>query len=141
MDIAERILFYLPWCFGQVCNHENQDTKNVLNDDSTSGLDSREINMGELEITVGMENDRNVESAEAYTKELENVSEQECFDCCFIVLMFCLFIWLKLLKTTGFVQIISNDKNLKLYNQEELWWLWDRQLQKGESISSWHHCL
>lgn len=76
--------------------------------------------MGELEITVGIENDRNVESAEAYTKELENVSEQECFDCCFIVLMFCLFIGLKLLKTTGFVQIISNDKNLKLYNQEEL---------------------
>ncbi|KAH9797250.1 hypothetical protein KPL71_005804 [Citrus sinensis] len=58
---------------GKVCNHENQDTKNVLNDDSTSGLDSREINMGELEITVGMENDRNVESAEAYTKELENI--------------------------------------------------------------------
>lgn len=48
------------------------NTKNVL----TSVLDTpREVNMSELEIPLAMENDLNVEKAEAYTKDLEDVSK------------------------------------------------------------------
>lgn len=46
------------------------NTKNVL----TSVLDTpREVNMSELEIPLAMENDLNVEKAEAYTKDLEDI--------------------------------------------------------------------
>eukprot|EP00261_Vitis_vinifera_P036759 XP_019078002.1 PREDICTED: uncharacterized protein At4g18490 isoform X2 [Vitis vinifera] len=57
----------------QVCNQEklvDMNTKNVL----TSVLDTpREVNMSELEIPLAMENDLNVEKAEAYTKDLEDI--------------------------------------------------------------------
>ncbi|KAK9265621.1 hypothetical protein L1049_021505 [Liquidambar formosana] len=61
----------------QVCNHEtliDSDIKNSLCDRPTYPLDiPREVNMTELEIPLVMENDGNVEKAEAYTKELEDI--------------------------------------------------------------------
>ncbi|KAK3207010.1 hypothetical protein Dsin_021056 [Dipteronia sinensis] len=61
----------------ETCNNENQaqsKTKNVFHDQPTSRPEvSREIHMTELEIPLPMENDGNVEKAEAYTKELEDI--------------------------------------------------------------------
>ncbi|TXG47525.1 hypothetical protein EZV62_026819 [Acer yangbiense] len=61
----------------ETSNNENQaqsKTKNVFHDQPTSSAEvSREINMTELEIPLAMENDGNVEKAEAYTKELEDI--------------------------------------------------------------------
>lgn len=50
-------------------------TKSTLDDHPTSGLGSPCSNAMELEIHSIMENDGNVEKAEAYTKELEDVSK------------------------------------------------------------------
>ncbi|KAL5839414.1 hypothetical protein ACOSQ4_012022 [Xanthoceras sorbifolium] len=59
----------------ETCNKNNQadsKTKNDLHVQPTSRLEvSREVNMTELEIPFAMENDGNVEKAEAYMKELE----------------------------------------------------------------------
>ncbi|PON77885.1 hypothetical protein PanWU01x14_022390 [Parasponia andersonii] len=50
-------------------------TSSILYDSPASALESpREVNMMELEISSIMENDRNVEKAEAYTKELDELS-------------------------------------------------------------------
>ncbi|KAA8519697.1 hypothetical protein F0562_013858 [Nyssa sinensis] len=61
----------------QVFNHVNLadgNTKNVFNDCQTSVHDiPQEVNMAELEIHLVMENDGNVEKAEACTKELEDI--------------------------------------------------------------------
>ncbi|KAK4857802.1 hypothetical protein QYF36_006493 [Acer negundo] len=61
----------------ETCNNENQTqskTKNIFHDQPTSRAEvSREINMTELEIPLAMENDGNIEKAEAYTKELEDI--------------------------------------------------------------------
>ncbi|KAK0578814.1 hypothetical protein LWI29_016524 [Acer saccharum] len=61
----------------ETSNNENQaqsKTKNVFHDQPTSRAEvSQEINMTELEIPLAMENDGNVEKAEAYTKELEDI--------------------------------------------------------------------
>lgn len=64
----------------QVCIHGirgESTAKHVVYDLQTSGLESpRVTNMMELEIPLVMENDGNVEKAEAYAKELDDVSIQ-----------------------------------------------------------------
>ncbi|KAK2642200.1 hypothetical protein Ddye_023963 [Dipteronia dyeriana] len=61
----------------ETCNNENQaqsKIKNVFHDQPTSGPEvSQVINMTELEIPLAMENDENIEKAEAYMKELEDI--------------------------------------------------------------------
>ncbi|KAM3700464.1 hypothetical protein ACJW31_05G100300 [Castanea mollissima] len=61
----------------QVCIHGIQaesSAKHVFTDHGTSGLEcAREVNMMDLEIPLVMENDGNVEKAEAYTKDLEDI--------------------------------------------------------------------
>ncbi|KAG7959088.1 hypothetical protein I3843_10G055200 [Carya illinoinensis] len=68
---AERILEE------QVCIHGIQGestAKHVVYDHPTSGLESHRVaNMMELEIPLVMENDGNVEKAEAYAKELDDI--------------------------------------------------------------------
>lgn len=63
----------------QVCIHGIQGestAKHVVYDHPTSGLESHGVaNMMELEIPLVMENDGNVEKAEAYAKELDDVSK------------------------------------------------------------------
>ncbi|XP_059438915.1 uncharacterized protein At4g18490 [Corylus avellana] len=50
------------------------NAKHITDDQPTSGLESpREVNMMELEIPLVMETDGNVEKAEAYTKELDDI--------------------------------------------------------------------
>ncbi|KAL0011254.1 hypothetical protein SO802_006362 [Lithocarpus litseifolius] len=61
----------------QVCIHGIQaesSAKHVFTDHRTSGLEcAQEVNMMDLEIPLVMENDGNVEKAEAYTKDLDNI--------------------------------------------------------------------
>ncbi|XP_050287223.1 uncharacterized protein At4g18490-like [Quercus robur] len=61
----------------QVCIHGIQaesSAKHVFTDHRTSGLEcAREVNMMDLEIPLVMENDGNVEKAEAYTKDLDDI--------------------------------------------------------------------
>ncbi|XP_030968558.1 uncharacterized protein At4g18490 isoform X3 [Quercus lobata] len=61
----------------QVCIHGIQaesSAKHVFTDHRTSGLErAREVNMMDLEIPLAMENDGNVEKAEAYTKDLDDI--------------------------------------------------------------------
>ena len=63
----------------QVCIHGIQaesSAKHVFIDHWTYGLEcAREVNMMDLEIPLVMENDGNVEKAEAYTKDLDDVSK------------------------------------------------------------------
>ncbi|PQQ03347.1 hypothetical protein Pyn_29316 [Prunus yedoensis var. nudiflora] len=54
-------------------SHLETKTKSTLDDHPTSGLGSPCSNAMELEIHSMMENDGNVEKAEAYTKELEDI--------------------------------------------------------------------
>ncbi|XP_016648156.1 PREDICTED: uncharacterized protein At4g18490 [Prunus mume] len=54
-------------------SHLETKTKSTLDDHPTSGLGSPCSNAMELEIHSIMENDGNVEKAEAYTKELEDI--------------------------------------------------------------------
>ncbi|XVF87370.1 hypothetical protein PTKIN_Ptkin18bG0114900 [Pterospermum kingtungense] len=55
-------------------NHMEVSTKNILVDHLTSGSEvHREVNMTEVEFPSVMESDGNVEKAEAYGKELENI--------------------------------------------------------------------
>ncbi|KAF8409007.1 hypothetical protein HHK36_005078 [Tetracentron sinense] len=62
---------------GRVCNTENlveSHAKDVFFDHPTSTLDvPREAHLTELEVPIVMDNDGNVEKAEACTKELENI--------------------------------------------------------------------
>lgn len=52
------------------------NAKHITDDQPTFGLESpREVNMMELEIPFVMETDGNVEKAQAYTKELDDVSK------------------------------------------------------------------
>nr|XP_023907347.1 uncharacterized protein At4g18490-like [Quercus suber] len=61
----------------QVCIQGIQaesSAKHVFTDHRTSGLEcAREVNMMDLEIPLVMENDGNVEKAEAYTKDLDDI--------------------------------------------------------------------
>ena len=55
---------------------------NTANDDGATSEQEElplDVNMKELEISMTMENDGNAEKAEAYAKELENVSEMSNF--------------------------------------------------------------
>ncbi|GLT28783.1 hypothetical protein SLA2020_036900 [Shorea laevis] len=62
----------------EVCNHVNPvevvTTTNILNDHQMPGSEvPHEVNMAELEIASVEEDNGNVEKAEVYTKELENI--------------------------------------------------------------------
>jgi len=50
-------------------------TPTVLYDHSSGLQITEEVNMKDVEISVAAENDGNVEKAEAYAKELEDVSQ------------------------------------------------------------------
>ncbi|XP_044495214.1 uncharacterized protein At4g18490 isoform X2 [Mangifera indica] len=62
---------------GEIKKHENQrpnGAKNVLHGHTSPRLDVvRDVSLTKLEIQLVMENDGNVEKAEAYTKELEDI--------------------------------------------------------------------
>ena len=63
----------------QVCSHgipAESSANHVFTDHPSSGLEcAREVNMMELEIPFVMENDGNVEKAEAYMNDLDDVSK------------------------------------------------------------------
>ena len=77
--LGEHKLLHFPLHVLQVCIHGIQaesSAKHVFTDHRTSGLEcAREVNMMDLEIPLVMENDGNVEKAEAYTKDLDDVSK------------------------------------------------------------------
>ncbi|KAF2303241.1 hypothetical protein GH714_015691 [Hevea brasiliensis] len=58
----------------QGCNHDNQAESNALYDHPTSKLEiPQQETTKEQDIPLAMEDDRNVEKAEAYAKELEDI--------------------------------------------------------------------
>lgn len=77
--LGEHKLLHFPLHVPQVCIHGIQadsSAMHVSTDHGTSGLEcAREVNMMDLEIPIVMENDGNVEKAEAYTKDLDDVSK------------------------------------------------------------------
>ena len=78
-SFGEHNLFHFHLHLLQVCIHGIQgesSAKHVFTDHQTSRLECvREVNMMDLEIPLVMENDGNVEKAEAYMKDLDDVSE------------------------------------------------------------------